>query len=108
VSLFNNFFIFENDINVPSFKNKQKNLREKKKLKNLLFVGVMKVTEENNRFRSRNLTLFVYVLAVYLEAAPSSIPWKLLLRRRSNSFRRAKRTKSGTVPIKLPLIQFKL
>jgi hypothetical protein len=39
-------FIFENDVNVPSKSNKQKNI-----LQNLFFVGILKVSDENSRIR---------------------------------------------------------
>jgi hypothetical protein len=43
-------FIFENDVNVPSKRNKQKNFKKK----NLFSVGILKVNDENSRIRSES------------------------------------------------------
>ncbi len=45
----NNLLTLKTDVNVPSESNKQNNLED-----NLLFVGILKVTEEKSRIRIRN------------------------------------------------------
>ncbi len=45
VTTFNDFLSLKNDINVPSKSNKQKNLEK------IIFVGILKVTDEKSRIQ---------------------------------------------------------